>query len=97
MLATDLYFIKKMHPFLSLSWFYFFKKKKRFFKKSYVFILSSTFLCFVFSFKLEGSGFTILILFAYKVTNKLLAFNYVRVKTLHAGLVATTSSKLQFF
>lgn len=54
---------------------------------------------FVFSFKLEGFGFILFILFAYKVPNKLLAsnINYVRVKTLYAGLLATTSSKLQVF
>jgi len=46
-------------------------------------IISNTLLCFVSSFKLEGFGFTLFILLAYEVPNKLLTFNinYVRVKT----------------
>lgn len=80
MQSPDLYFIKKMHPSLSSSWIYF---KKLFFPKLCIYYFSSI-VCFVFSFKLEGLGFKLFILFAYEVPNKLLAFNisYIRVKTM---------------
>lgn len=83
MLTTDLYFINT----------------KMIFFQSYVFIISNTFLCFVFSFKLEGLGFILFTAFAYKVPYKLLALNinYIRVKTLYVGLLATITSKLQLF